>query len=256
MNKLTAKTRKGQIIEIVPVWTDEYVEFQARYEGKVTRLSSTDFLEKDGHFCVMLNHYKIKNFFGVQIPKNQMAAIVIQESNAKEIVRKKWREENIRRVDAKIEEEIAAMKKDDQVTLYAYSGYGMHYTVESKKFGYNTGRRLSAWVQEILKMFPHEPAPEKNSDFAYKVVMSWEKFRAINADLDRKEKDEIEREKQEKQEKFDEAKATGKPVLLYRSPVCEEDLPARLREKESSLAFVSVFAMPDGTIKEQISHAH
>ena len=50
-------------------------------------------------------NHKTKDFLGVQVPEDQIAAIVIQESTLKEIVRKKWREENRRRVDAKIESE-------------------------------------------------------------------------------------------------------------------------------------------------------
>lgn len=256
--KVEAITKKGQVIEILPVF-DEYeesVEYKASYNNNDISISITDFIVKEGHFCLHLNHYQVSGLLGVQIPKNHRAAIVIETKNAEKIIMEVWPNQYKEKIKNKIENEISSMLDDDLVTLYAFSGYGMHYTLESEKLSYCTSKRLSVGVKETMNMFPTEEAPEKKSDVAYKVVMTWGEYMKIQKDKEEKEKQSENAKQIKEQQKFEQAKSTGQPVLLYSEIVDEQDLPRDMREQDSSLATVSVFAMPDGTKSQKISHAH
>ena len=109
---------------------------------------------------------------GVETLKKQVAEIVIETEGAKELIREIWQQEHRKQIGAIIEKEIASMNDADEVTLYAYSGYGMHYSLESEKLSYRASRRISGRVEVMLNMFPHQPAPEKESDVAYKAFIT------------------------------------------------------------------------------------
>lgn len=256
--KVIAKTKKGQIIEITPVFNEkkEGVEYRTSHNDNEIIISKSDFAVKDGHFCLHINKYQVSNLLGVEMPAGRFAAIVIETPNAKEMIWDVWPEQHRKMIEDIIEKEIASMSDYDPVTLYAFSGYGMHYTLESEKLSYRASRRVSVGVKEIMNMFPTEPAPEKQSNVAYKVVMTWGEYVKIRNEREEKEEKRVMAKKLKEKQKFEEAKNTGKPVLLYSEIVDEEDLPRHLREEDSSLATVSVFAMPDGTKSEKIVHAH
>lgn len=61
---------------------------------------------------------------------------------------------------------------------------------------------------------------------------------------------------EERAAKFEEAKQTGKPVLLGKYFLSGSDIPKQYREEESDMGHLCVFAMPDGSTKEEFSHSY
>lgn len=81
------------------------------------------------------------------------------------------------------------------------------------------------------------------------------------AENEKAEKERIKAEKEaaakaERQAKFDQAKKTGKPVLLYSTFVTNNDIPRQYRDEDSDMGHLNVYAMPDGTTSESFSHAY
>lgn len=73
----------------------------------------------------------------------------------------------------------------------------------------------------------------------------------INADA-KKEADT----KAARQAKFDEAKATGKRVLLSQYFMSGNDIPRRYHDEDSDMGHLCTWANPDGTTSESFSHAY
>jgi seryl-tRNA synthetase len=59
-----------------------------------------------------------------------------------------------------------------------------------------------------------------------------------------------------RQAKFDEAKSTGKRVLLSQYFLSGNDIPRRYRDEDSDMGHLCTWANPDGTTCESFSHAY
>ena len=71
-----------------------------------------------------------------------------------------------------------------------------------------------------------------------------------------KNKERIESQKAERLAKFEKAKESGTPVLLYSVFLTYNDIPLKYRDDESDMGHLETFAMPDGSIKEKFIHAY
>ena len=101
----------------------------------------------------------------------------------------------------------------------------------------------------------------------YSDYSSWTNYEA-NADellaiivpiIEAKEAEKKEKEAKreaEKQAKFAQAKATGKPVELHSIFLTGSDIPRKYRDEDSDMGHLIVYAMPDGTTSEGFSHAY
>lgn len=69
-------------------------------------------------------------------------------------------------------------------------------------------------------------------------------------------KDATQRRESERAARFEEARRTGKPVLLGKHFLSGSDIPRQYREEDSDMGHLCVFAMPDGSTKEEFSHAY
>jgi len=199
-------------------------------------------------FCLHLTQNMAKELLNANLPKGKQAAVQIDQDNPKQIMQDA--------VNAKIEAEIAAMQDSDTVTLYGHSGYGMHYRVSSDKLSFEAQSRVSSHVKEIMAKHENKPASEINADVAYKVVMTWAEFQAEQQAIEDGIQERVEAEKQQTEEKFEQAKQAGKPVLISEGAYEEASLPRKDQEEESSIAFVQKWAMPDGTTKSNVNHAY
>lgn len=78
----------------------------------------------------------------------------------------------------------------------------------------------------------------------------YEELLKMNEMSKEKQREQAEQKEKEKREKFEEAKRTGKPVLLCSWPEeCNDD-------KECDVDIVETFAMPDGTTKTERTHTY
>jgi hypothetical protein len=76
------------------------------------------------------------------------------------------------------------------------------------------------------------------------------------AEEERRQKQKAAAREAEEKAKFEEAKTTGKAVVLYSYFLSGNDIPRNFREEDSDMGHLYVLAMPDGTTKEQFSHAY
>jgi len=253
--QLTATTKTGQQIAVD---FQDYSKIKEDFGNvimvascngkKVTfRASQISFNKQAQSFCLHLTKSMAKELLNADLPKGKQAAVQIDQDNPKQIMQNA--------VNAKINAEIASMHDSDTVTLYAHSGYGMHYRVSCDKLSFQAESKVSSHVKEIMVKHENKPASEINADVAYKVVMTWAEFQAEQQAIQNGIQDRVESEKQQTEEKFEQAKQTGNPVLIGEGAYEEKALPRKNQEEESSVAFVQKWAMPDGTTKSNINHA-
>lgn len=69
-------------------------------------------------------------------------------------------------------------------------------------------------------------------------------------------KAKIEADKKAIQDKFDEAKRTGKPVVLSQIFLTGDDIPKQFRDDDSDMGHLIQYAMPDGSTTEEFLHAY
>jgi len=199
-------------------------------------------------FCLHLTKNMAKELLNADLPKGKQAAVKIDQDNPKQIMQDA--------VNEKIDAELASIQDADIVTLYAHSGYGMHYRVSCDKLSFEAENKVSSHVKEIMAKHENKPAPELNADVAYKVVMTWAEFQAEQQGIEDGIQERVEAEKQQTEEKFEQAKQSGEPVLITEGAYEEESLHRKDQEEESSIAFLQKWAMPDGTTKSNINHAY
>mgnify|MGYP000919815800 CR=1 FL=1 len=95
---------------------------------------------------------------------------------------------------------------------------------------------------------------------AEKWILIWQQVQ------DKKEKEAAEKKRVAAEKKaaeearvkrcFEEAKETGKPVVLHSIFLSGDDIPKRFRDDDSDMGSLVTYAMPDGTAKDRFHHAY
>jgi hypothetical protein len=127
------------------------------------------------------------------------------------------------------------------------------------------GDRLEEWENDFKSGQENTKTGFVNTvDISDEVAQKWINYHqevflkeSEAKEQERKQKEEkIAALKLERENKFKEAKETNKPVILEQYTCHEDDLPKHMREDESDMVTVYVYAMPDGSEKEEISHCY
>lgn len=124
--------------------------------------------------------------------------------------------------------------------------------------------QVAAW-NSCIELNGGEPQNGKRTnpvgkDIVDKIVavsnINKEAERAKQAEIEKAKQQKIDIKKEEERKKFAEAKLTGKSVLLSQHFIHEDQLPKHLREDESDMVTVCIWAEPDGTTKETYTHSY
>ncbi len=149
---------------------------------------------------------------------------------------------------ARLEEEIKRIKKGEKKIKVKFKDgeYLSGYTVTGDKWEEIDAVRkmleelgVVKWVSGWGYIVSEEMVRELGEEFTYPQVLEY--LRPLREEKARKEA--------ERQAKFEEAKRTGKPVELSRIAVeCNDP------DEECDIDIITVYAMPDGSIKEKREH--
>ncbi|MFW5830758.1 MAG: hypothetical protein ACOCVA_00815 [Prolixibacteraceae bacterium] len=251
-----------------------------------------DIKEREGKKCIYISSFNfdatlknyIKNTFGVQVKKGNLYLQITDES---------WNQAQTLISD--FETEVEKFKADLEKRRNEMPvKYYMYEFLDWGDYTINNEREIQIWRkalpeengEEVMKTsyklwnnsiegysdkwatdFEAAGGKESKSD---KVAISEETaekwiavWKNVQAEKARKEaEEEAKREAAERAEKerrdncFREARETGKPVLLHSCFLTGSDIPRKFRDDDSDMGNLLTYAMPDGSVKEEFSHAY
>ena len=290
MEKLELKHRSGKILnlEVKKYFSPSNSYIRFRIFDAIAEAAI-----KDGQKTIKINDYYVKggtkesieSLFGVKIKSNADLYLVITEESYAEI----------KKAEADFEIELKVYKDDYDnrakempiwFEMYDFFDWG-DYTINSereirvfrKPLPEDSVEKVLVISYKLWNMSDEEMAEEWRNDFtgtggqvgngssiviAEELARKWiTKWSEVQDEIHRKHEEEkrIAEEKRLAEEKrrsdcFEEAKRTGKKVVLHSIFLSGDDIPYRFRDDDSDMGHLITYAMPDGTTKDEFSHAY
>lgn len=226
--------------------------FQHKYAGRILPKGVRD---KKIPLLYLSNKFINKKLIGKSIE----GYVKIEKFDKREFEQAK--KEVVDAYEKRIDDEIKSLKDSDIVELYyVITGYGKGYGLSHQKLSHESKKKFQDDVRNIYKhklaKFTSDNPRDDYGGSRYSVEMSYKDFKELAKAAQskitaRKAKEDIER-----QAKFDEAKRTGKAVVLDREFFSGSQIPREFREPDSDMGNLITYAMPDGSTKQEFSHSY